>query len=245
MKSLLSLVAATAMFVGSNALAIDADKLTAALASPDRSADDKALDAGRKPVEVLSYLGLEEGMTVLDIIAGGGWFTEVLSRAVGPNGTVYMQNGPASLARGTTEATVTARLDGRLDNVMRVNKDLNELGLAQNSVDFAITNMNFHDVYNRDPAAAQEMLQAVKAVLKTGGVLAIIDHAGTVGADNASLHRVAEESVIEAARQAGFTVIEGDSQILNIPTDDHTLPSSAAELGRNTDRFIVKLTKSM
>lgn len=245
MKSLLSLVAATAVLVGANAMAIDAGKLTAALASPDRSDADKALDMGRKPAPVLAYLGLEEGMTALDVMAGGGWFTEVLSYAVGPEGTVYMQNGPASLARGTTEATVKARIDGRLNNVMRVDKDLNELGLAQNSVDFAITNMNFHDVYNRSPEAAQAMLQAVKAVLKPGGVFAIIDHAGNMGADNASLHRVAEESVLEAARQAGFTVMESDSQILNNSADDHSLPSSAAELERNTDRFIVKLTKSM
>lgn len=244
MKSLLSLVAATAMFVGVNAMAIDADKLNAALASPDRSDADKALDAGRKPVPTLAYLGLEEGMTALDVMAGGGWFTEVLSYAVGPEGTVYMQNGPGSLARGTTEATVTARLDGRLDNVMRVNKDLNELGLAPNSVDFAITNMNIHDVYNRDPQAAQAMLLAIKAVLKPGGVFAIIDHAGTMGADNAALHRIAEESVLEAARQAGFTMMESDNEILNNPADDHSLASSAAELDRNTDRFIVKLTKS-
>jgi predicted methyltransferase len=245
MKSLLSLVAVTAMFVGSNAMAIDAGKLTAALASADRSDADKALDMGRKPVPVLDYLGLEEGMTALDVMAGGGWFTEVLSYAVGPEGTVLMQNGAGSLARGTTEATVQARLDGRLDNVMRVNKELNDLGLAQNSVDFAITNMNIHDVYNRDPEAAQAMLLAVKAVLKVGGVFAIIDHAGTMGADNASLHRIAEESVLEAARQAGFTVMESDNEILNNPEDDHSLPSSAAELERNTDRFIVKLTKSM
>lgn len=245
MKSFLSLVAATAMLVGANAMAIDADKLNAALASPDRSDADKALDAGRKPVQVLDYLGLEEGMTVLDVMSGGGWYTEVLSYAVGPEGTVYMQNSPASLARGTTEATVTARVDGRLNNVERVNKDLNELGIAPNSVDFAITNLNFHDVYNANPEAAQAMLQAVKAVIKPGGTFAIIDHAGTMGADNASLHRVPKELVVEAARQAGLTVVDADSQVLRVPSDDHTLAPFAADLDRNTDRFILKLTKSM
>ena len=75
-------------------------------------------------------------------------------------------------------------------------------------------------------------------------MFAIIDHAGTLGADNAALHRIAEESVLEAARQAGFTMMESDNEILNNPADDHSLPSSAAELERNTDRFIVKLTKS-
>lgn len=244
MKSLLSLVAATAMFVGSNAMAIDADQLQEALASPDRSDADKALDAGRKPVQVLEYVGLEEGMTVLDVMSGGGWYTEVLSLAVGPEGTVYMQNSPASLARGTTEETVTARV-ARLDNVERVNKDLNDLGLAANSVDFAITNLNFHDVYNSNPEAAQTMLQAVKTVIKPGGTFVIIDHAGTMGADNASLHRIPKELVLEAVRQAGLTVVESDSQVLHVPSDDHTLAPFAADLDRNTDRFILKLTKGM
>ncbi len=243
MKSLLALFAVTAILAGPNAMAIDEAKLTAALAAPDRSDADKALDAARKPVQVLDYLGLEEGMTVLDIMSGGGWYTEVLSHAVGPNGTVYMQNGPGALARGTTEATVTERLNGRLNNVQRVNKDIGELGLAPNSVDFAITNQNFHDIYNRDPAAAQAMLQAVKAVLKPGGTFAVIDHAGTTGADNASLHRVPKEAVVAAAREAGLTVVESDSQILHVPGDNHTLAPFAADLERNTDRFIVKLTK--
>ncbi len=243
MKSLFSLVALTAIIVGSNAMAIDAAKLTQALASADRSDADKALDAGRKPVQVLDYLGLEEGMTVLDIMSGGGWYTEVLSHAVGPTGKVYMQNGPAALARGTTEATVTARVEGRLTNVERVNKDIGELGLAPNSIDFAITNLNFHDVYNANPDAAQAMLMAVKEVIKPGAVFAIIDHAGTPGADNAALHRVPKDAVIAAARQAGLTVVESDSQVLHVPTDNHTQTPFAADLERNTDRFIIKLTK--
>src|SRR3989338_2920765 len=164
MKLLLSLVAVTALFAGGNALAIDVAALNASLADPGRSDADKALDEARKPAEVLDFLGLEEGMTVLDIMSGGGWYTEVLSRAVGPNGKVYMQNGPAALARGTTEATVTARLEGRLTNVERLDKDITDLGLRADSVDFAITNLNFHDVYNRDPAAAQAFLVSVRNV---------------------------------------------------------------------------------
>ncbi len=243
MKSILSLVAVAALLVGANALAIDPAKLTQALASSDRSDADKELDAGRKPVQVLDYLGLEEGMTVMDVMAGGGWYTEVLSRAVGPNGKVLMQNSPASLARGTTEATVTARVSGRLNNVERVNRDLNDLGVAADSVDFIITNLNFHDVYNGNPEAAQNMLAALKTVLKPGGTLAIIDHIGNPGADNASLHRISKLDALRAVREAGFTVVDSDSQILSALNDDHTLSPFAQSLHRNTDRFILKLTK--
>src|ERR1700683_2039739 len=64
-----------------------------AVASPDRTADDKKLDAGRKPDQMLGFFGIAPGMQVADIFAGGGYTTELLSRAVGPTGKVYSQNG--------------------------------------------------------------------------------------------------------------------------------------------------------
>lgn len=242
MKMILSLVAATALLVGANAQAIDVAAVNQALASADRSDADKALDAARKPAQVLDFLGLEPGMTVLDVMSGGGWYTEVLSLAVGANGKVYLQNSEASLARGTTQATVDARL-ARLSNVELLAKDATaDLGLAANSIDFAITNLNFHDVYNRDPAAAQAFLVNIKNALKPGAVFGLIDHEGTVGADNAALHRIAVEVVRAAVIEAGFEIAE-ESDLLNVATDDHTQATSAAALERNTDRFTLKLVK--
>ena len=60
-----------------------------AVNAPDRPADDKALDAGRQPEQVLAFFGIKPGMKVADLFAGGGYTTELLSRAVGPTGTVY------------------------------------------------------------------------------------------------------------------------------------------------------------
>ena len=62
------------------------------LASDSRSEADRARDAGRKPAEVLEFLGIRPGMKVIDIIAAGGWYTEVLALAVGPDGHVVAQN---------------------------------------------------------------------------------------------------------------------------------------------------------
>jgi predicted methyltransferase len=242
MKMILSLVAATALLVGANVQAIDVAAVNQALASADRSDADKALDAARKPAEVLDFLGLEPGMTVLDVMSGGGWYTEVLSLATGANGKVYMQNSEASLARGTTQATVDARL-ARLSNVELLKADATaDLTLPANSIDFAITNLNFHDVYNRDPAAAQAFLVNIKNALKPGAVFGLIDHAGNVGADNAALHRIPVEQVRAAVLEAGFEIAE-ESTLLHVATDDHTLSTSSAELERNTDRFALKLVK--
>jgi predicted methyltransferase len=78
-----------------------------------RPAEDKARDGSRRPLQVLEFLGIEEGMTVLDVAAGEGWFTEVLSAGVGPSGKVIMQAGQRMLPQ---EAQLQARAE-RLGNV--------------------------------------------------------------------------------------------------------------------------------
>lgn len=242
MKKLVSLFTVALLAVG-QVHAVDEARLTQALNSADRPAADKERDASRQPVAVLSFLGLEEGMTALDIMASTGWYTEVLSYAVGPNGTVLMQNSPASLGMRNTEAGVQERLAGdRLPNVQRVNQGFDSLGIESGSVDFALTALNFHDLYNGNPAAAQAMLAAVKDVLKSGGILGIIDHRGNVGADNASLHRITLDEVAQAVTEAGF-VITGVSDVLHADDDPRTTGPFDQSLGRNTDRIVVRAMK--
>lgn len=242
MKSLIALFAAT-LLMTTQAVALDEERLTQALNSPDRPEADRERDASRKPVEVLQFMGVEEGMTVLDIMASSGWYTEVLSYAVGPEGTVLMHNTPRSLGMRNTEEAVQQRLAGdRLPNVERVNANFDDLGIPAGSVDYAHTALNFHDLYNNDPAAAHNMLRAVHRVLKDGGVLGVIDHKGDMGADNAALHRIALENLIMAVTDAGFAVT-GLSNALRVPADDHTMGPFAPELGRNTDRIVLKAVK--
>jgi predicted methyltransferase len=68
----------------------------ALIAAPDRSAADRATDARRDPLPILTFIGAHPGMKVLDMGAGSGYSTELMARAVGPNGVVYGQNAPES-----------------------------------------------------------------------------------------------------------------------------------------------------
>ncbi|MDQ6680907.1 MAG: hypothetical protein M3Y67_08095 [Pseudomonadota bacterium] len=70
------------------------ERIAEIVASPDRSAADRANDSRRKPVEMLTFIGVRSGITALDLSAGGGYTTELLARAVGPNGRVYGQSAP-------------------------------------------------------------------------------------------------------------------------------------------------------
>ena len=67
-------------------------RMETALLSPERPFEDKERDASRRPIQTVQFLGIETGDTVIDVIAAGGWFTEVLSAAVGPSGKVLAQN---------------------------------------------------------------------------------------------------------------------------------------------------------
>lgn len=224
--------------------ASDAGQVSASPSATPRPAADVARDGGRKPFLVLDFLGVKPGMTVVDLLAAGGYYTEVLSNAVGADGIVYAQN-PAMVLRfgkGRNDRALTDRLAGnRLPNVRRLDREFDDLGLVRGSVDLAVTALNFHDIYNNDAQAAQGVLQAVSAVLKPGGVVGIIDHVGNAGADNASLHRIDPALAIAAAQAAGFSVEQSD--LLANPADDHTQGPFVPELRGNTDRFVLKLTK--
>jgi predicted methyltransferase len=214
--------------------------------APGRSDEDKARDAQRKPDQVLTFLGLRTGDTVLDIWAAGGWYTEVLSIAVGPEGNVYAQN-PASVLNfrdGQNEKQISARLaDDRLANVERINASVIDAGITPESIDFAFTALNFHDVYNRQgKEAAAEFLAAVFDTLKPGGTFGLIDHVGDAGADNLSLHRIEPTLVDEVASEVGF-IIEAKNDLLANPEDDHTLRVFDPALRGETDRFVLRLRK--
>jgi predicted methyltransferase len=217
-----------------------------ALANSGRSEEDRARDAGRKPAEVLAFLGIKPGMTVLDLIAAGGYYTEVLSVAVGPNGTVYTQNPKAVLEfrDGANDKALTARLaDNRLANVKRLDREIADMGIAPGSLDAVITALNYPDVHPRGGTdAGAATFAALSAALPPRGVLGEIDHAGNPDADNAKLHRIHEDLVVKAVTDAGF-VVEAKSDILRNPDDNHTLPVFDPAIRGKTDRFMLRLRK--
>lgn len=216
-----------------------------ALQNPSRSDADKARDAGRKPAEVLNFLGIGAGMTVMDLMASTGYYTEVLSLAVESSGKVYAQNPPGFLQwnDGEYDKALTERLAGdRLPNVTRINANLADTGVAEGSLDAAFTALNFHDIYNGNPEAGVQALKNILPLLKPGGTLGMIDHQGNADADNASLHRMNVDLAIAAAKEAGFEVA-GRSDILANADDDRTKGVFDPSVRGKTDRFLLKLKR--
>lgn len=227
------------LFLAGGLYAIDpgfADKLNAEA----RSDEDKSRDAARKPYEVLTLLSIQSGMTVVDVAAGAGWYTEVLSAAVGPEGRVISQTGPRAL-QGDGARAVAARAQAeRLGNVEVSFEDLSaiEAGVA----DMAVTALNFHDFANRGDADGTAFVTGIFNVLKPGGRAVIIDHQGNAGMDNVALHRMEAAEARRLIELAGFEVV-AESNILNNPADDRTRRAHDADLERNTDRFLFVVQK--
>ena len=216
-------------------------RLHSALMSPERPATDKERDAARKPAEVVELLGVKDGMTALDIFAFGGYYTRVLSAAVGPTGKVYSQNPPFLVNReGFMEAEDALVED--LGNVEPLHGDITGI---DGRIDVALTNQNLHDVYNNGgEAGALALLESVYAALKPGGVFGVIDHQGMP--NNADLnkqnHRMDGAVAKDLLIKAGFT-IEAEPSVLRNPADDHMHRTMDESLHGNSDRFFIKARK--
>jgi predicted methyltransferase len=190
------------------------------LAADARPMEDKIRDGARRPYQVMLALGVEEGMTAVDVGAGGGWWSWVFSAAVGPSGKVYAQG-----MRGGGGAV------GELSNVEVVGA----LGdIPAGSADVAVTALNIHHMNDQ---RAGPYFEEIFNVLKPGGVAAIIDHVGDPAINNSQLHRVPIASARAWIEAAGFEIVE-ESDILRQNADDHTLSATDAKLGRNPDRFM-------
>ena len=216
-------------------------RMRTALAAPERSQENKSRDAARKPIETVKFLEIKTGDTAVDMIAETGWFTEVLSAAVGPKGHVYMQNPPFLAEREPKD------MIARLGNVEPLHVQFTEAGLV-GKVDAIVTAMNLHDIYNgfgNQPggeAPAVEFVKAMYAALKPGGVLGVIDHVGIAGQNNVMLHRMLPQQARDVLTKAGFK-IEAESSLLANPADDHTKGVFDPSVRGHTDQFMFRARK--
>lgn len=222
-----------------------------AVNAADRPAADKSLDAGRQPEQMLAFFGIQSGMRVADLWAGGGYTTELLSRAVGSTGAVYSQNPPFPPEFQQIGQAWTERLKNPvLKNVTAVSKsfDANDvLPAPPGSLDVVIMNMNYHDLVLRGIDRAK-VNAAVYQALKSGGAYALVDHSAKDGSGvkDIELHRIDEQFLINEIQKAGFA-LAARSSALRHPEDDRTWvasPRVAGERRGTTDRFMLLFRKT-
>jgi len=223
--------------------------ISAAVADKARPEADTQRDADRKPAQTLAFAGVRPGEQVAELIPGGGYFTRLLSAAVGPKGKVYAlpsQRRPDAAADSPDPA---ARLqpitsDPHYANVVVSSIKVAQLVLPQN-VDLVWTSLNYHDFHNVKDLDVADLDRAVYAALKPGGTYIVLDHAAEAGSglrDTATLHRIDPEAVKKEVESAGFK-FAGESDVLRNKDDPHTDKIFDSGIRGHTDQFILKFTK--
>jgi predicted methyltransferase len=224
--------------------------VTAALAAKDRRPDNVELDKGRKPAQVLHFLGLRPGMKVLDLFGANGYWAEIMVPVIGPKGhdTVWQ---PAQFFGDKGKAYFDGFV-AKHPNVNLVVSPFEAPDLPTNYADFVILNNNFHDTYwvndkykipKMDPNA---FLKAVYAAMKPGAVIGVIDHVASPNNDTRATvdkyHRIDPNVIRADFKRAGFVLV-GSSNMLRNPADKHDLEASDPKIAGKTDRVIYKFRK--
>lgn len=208
----------------------------------ERPAAQVELDANRKPIETMAFAGVRPGMTVAELGPGAGYYTRMLSQAVGPTGKVLVVITPAQATRPNGRHTVDG-LAALFPNVQVVVSDYTTLSLPT-APDLVWTTENYHDWHNGPTANIAALNKAVHTALKPGGIYYVQDHAAAKGAGLAAtstVHRMDEDIAKAELIAAGFT-LDGEGQLLRRPDDNKV--SRNSENGRyNSDRFMLRMKK--
>lgn len=254
MKPRISVLLAGALALAAAAAPALAQKptqaITAAVADPGRPAEDTKRDAGRKPADIVAFAGIKPGMTVSELVPGGGYYTRILAKVLGPKGKMFLIT-PAEMkdrARpgNPTPAQASDALAKEVGNATVVWQP-GDSPLAPEKVDVVWSTDNYHD-YRNPLFGGVDMAKFDKAVfdsLKPGGVFIIEDYETAPGAaatQTNTLHRIESATVKQEVEAAGFK-LEGVSDVLKNPDDDHTLRIFDPKVQGHADQYVLKFRK--
>ena len=230
--------------------AVDTSVYAAAVANPSRTEADLGRDAGRKPADILDFFGIAPDMSVLDLFSGGGYYTEIVSHVVGPDGHIVAHSNLRYLDFVGDEFKAR-HADDRLANVDVIMAENNELELDADQFDAILMVLSYHDTYWVDPENGWPKIDIPQLhaelfnSLKPGGILGVVDHyaeAGSPRETGGTLHRIDPGIVIADLEYAGF-VLDAKSDLLRNVEDDHSLGVFDPRVRGKTDRFILRFKK--
>tara|TARA_R110002110_G_scaffold140056_1_gene327036 strand:- start:6355 stop:7152 length:798 start_codon:yes stop_codon:yes gene_type:complete len=203
-----------------------------ALNGPQRAETNKARDASRHPRETLEFFGIKEGMTVVELSPGGGWYTEVLAPLVAESGKLYAAHFSPNAAGSPYFRNALGGFLQKLAGNHELYGPVVVTALAPpaettvapaGSADLVVAFRNVHSWMGM--GSLDGTLAAAYTALKPGGVLGLVQHRAQAGDDVEAMAKsgyVTEAHVIAAAEKAGFT-LDASSEINANPKDtaDH------------------------
>jgi len=253
-KTLMSAIVSGLMLCAAPAFATDATEtaLKNIVAGKHRSDANKARDPYRHPVETLSFFGIRDDMTVVEIFPSGGWYTEILAPFLKEKGTFYAAGldpeSSSEFARRSARAfkdklDANPELYGKVKITVLAPPDKTAIA-PPGSADLVLTFRNVHNWM--DAGIAGQVFAAMYKALKPGGVLGVVEHRGDpkVPQDpKADSGYVNQDYAIKLAEKAGFRLVAA-SEINANPKDTKdypggvwTLPPNLAMKEQNRDKY--------
>jgi predicted methyltransferase len=222
-----------------------------AVADPNRPEAQRARDTLRKPAELMALAEIRPGLKMAEFLpvgaAGIGYFTRMFSVAIGPGGRIYGHVPTEQLALSPRDVNSARTLEGdaNLPNLTLLRQPLLQFAVPE-PLDLYWTSLNYHDVpleLGTEPDL-EKFNRAVFKSLRPGGIYIVIDHSAEPGSGLRALrlHRIDPELVKRQVVGVGF-VLDGESNILANPADDHTLSVFDASVRGRTDQFVLRFRK--
>jgi len=209
-----------------------ASDINQVLKAPERPQQDKSRDAARKPAEILALVDIKPNMTVVDFIAGRGYYTDLFARILNNSGKLYSVKGKLE------------KRDLSQFNNISVLKSL-DLSEVKAPVDRIFTALNYHDIINNSGIDRQKLLNTIYNKLSNNGYFIVIDHntaPGVGSSQTKKLHRVENTFVLNEIMNAGF-ILDRSLSVLANPNDHFQLDVWQDNTKGKTDRFVYRFKK--
>jgi predicted methyltransferase len=218
-------------------------EITAAVADKGRPEADTKRDADRKPAEVVAFAGVKPGMAVMELFPGGGYYTRILSKTVGPKGKLFLVTPADRKERQLAGQDALAKEVGNATVVW----EAGDHPVAPEKVDLVWSTDNYHD-YRNPGFGAVDMAKFNKAVfeaLKPGGAYVIEDYHTAPGAgatQTGTNHRIEVATVKQEVEAAGFK-FEAESDVLRNKDDDHSKGIFDPSIRGHADQYVLRFRK--
>jgi predicted methyltransferase len=236
------LAAVVYLSYSAGAQAIATPDYKALLAAPDRSPADLQNDKRRDPLPFLQFARPLPGMKVLDMGAGAGYSTELMARAVAPNGVVYGQNPPDVGDKLKSAFEARLKTPAMKDAVADYRSFDDPIPPGVQDLDMITFLFYYHDTTYMKVDRA-EMDRKMFGALKPGGYLIVADHSALPGQGTSvghTLHRIEEATLRKEVEAAGFKQI-AEGNFWRNAADTHDFPSYKRNMP--VDNFVLKFQK--
>jgi predicted methyltransferase len=220
-----------------------------AVADNARPDEDKQRDANRKPGETLTFADVKSGELIGELLPGGGYFSRIFSKVVGPKGHVFALVRPRSPTAPADQPDRNAPIKALAADPNYSNISVAELVAGKVSlsapVDLIFTAQNYHDLHNVPDLDMVAFNKSVFDALKPGGLYVIVDHSAQAGSgsrDTGTLHRIDVNTVKQEVAAADFQLV-ASSDILKNTADERTAKVFDPTVRGKTDQFILEFRK--